>query len=166
MPLKRHCRSPSCHTRTHRLSRCWWPETQGLPSSEGQPPGLQTEVAFLCPHQAEETEKPTLRSLRIRALIPLQGPHPNDLIPSQRPCLLTASSVGTSTLEWGGHTIQSTACTETQTFLEVDMGVCKGTRKLRWTPAGGVGVRPGRRTQGWAPGLPLQSCDLTTPHTS
>ena len=52
---------------------------------------MQTEVVFLCPHQTEKAEKPTLRSLRIRALIPLQGPHPNDLIPSQRPYLLMAS---------------------------------------------------------------------------
>ena len=78
-------------TPEHTLSQCWWPETQGLLSSEGQSPGLQTEVIFLCPHRAEKTEKPTLRSLRRRALIPPQGPHPNDLIPSQRPHLLTAS---------------------------------------------------------------------------
>lgn len=78
-------------TPEHTLSQCCWLETQGLLSSEGQSPGLQTEVIFFCLHRAEKTEKPTLRSFRRRALIPPQGPHPNDLIPSQRPRLLTAS---------------------------------------------------------------------------
>lgn len=171
MHLKRHCRSPSCHTRTHRLSQCWWPETQCLLSSEGQSPGLQTEIIFLCPHRAEKTVKLTLRSLSIRALIPPQGLHPNGLIPSQRPHLLTASHEVLARQHLnGGHNIQSTARTETQTFLEVDTGrghgshACKGTRQLRWTPAGREGSGRGRRTQGWAPGLPLQPWDLR--HTS
>lgn len=113
----------------------------GLLSRGGQPPGLQTEVVFSCPHQ---TEKPTVRSLRIRALIPLQGPHPNDLIPSQRPYLLTVSHevLALQHLSGGDTIFTHTACTETQTFLEVDTGsghgglVCTGTGKLRGTPAG------------------------------
>lgn len=161
MPLKRRCRSSSCHTRTHRLSQCRWPKTQGLLPGEGQSSGLQTEVIFLCPHRAEKTEKPTLRSLRRRARIPPQGPHPNDLIPSQRPHLLTASHevLARQHLNGGGHNIQSTARTETQTFLEVDTGrghdtaaTCvKGPGSCGGLlPGVGVGARP--QDSGLGPG--------------